>query len=97
MDELTKRTARIKKMERSFDKVSKVLSKLDKALDEYDAARDWIGSLTEYLDSGQWRSDYEADERGELPAGLKRGVLSEDGLYDLLTEVRRIDKRLKEM
>ena len=41
--------------------------------------------LTEYMDGGQWMKDYEADERGELPADLKRGVLSEDLLYDLLT------------
>jgi hypothetical protein len=24
------------------------------------------------------------DERGEIPADIKRGVLSEDGIYDLL-------------
>ncbi len=41
--------------------------------------------LTEYMDGGQWMKDYEADERGELPSDLKRGVLSEDLLYDLLT------------
>jgi hypothetical protein len=29
---------------------------------------------------------YEADERGELPPDLKRGVLSQDALYDLLEE-----------
>ena len=44
-------------------------------------------ALREYMDSGLWLSDYEADERGELPKDLKRGVLSEDGLYDLLTEI----------
>lgn len=44
-------------------------------------------ALREYMDSGLWLQDYEADERGELPSGLKRGVLSEDGLYDLLTEI----------
>ena len=41
-------------------------------------------ALQEYMDSGAWLSDFEADERGELPADLKRGVLSEDGLYNLL-------------
>lgn len=28
--------------------------------------------------------DYEADEAGLLPADLKRGVLSQDGIDDLL-------------
>ena len=42
--------------------------------------------LEEYYTSGEWRSDYEADEAGLLPSDLKRGVLSQDGVYDLLTE-----------
>ena len=33
--------------------------------------------------------DYQMDERGELPKGLKRGVLSEDGVYHLLTELEQ--------
>ena len=40
--------------------------------------------LREYYENGQWLLDYEADERGELPGDLKRGVLSQDGLWDLL-------------
>ena len=48
---------------------------------------DYYDALREYMDSGLWLSDYEADERGELPKDLKRGVLSEDGLYNLLTEI----------
>ena len=42
------------------------------------------------MDSGQWLKDFEADEKGKLPANLKRGVLSEDGLYNLLAETRDI-------
>ena len=40
--------------------------------------------LIAYYESGQWLHDYEADERGELPRNLKRGVLSQDGLWELL-------------
>ena len=47
-----------------------------------------LAILAEYYDSGLWLSDYEADERGEIPKDLKRGVLSQDGLYDLLSEQR---------
>ena len=46
-----------------------------------------IAALKEYMDSGQWRLDYEADEAGEIPASVKRGVLSEDGLYNLLEDL----------
>ena len=34
--------------------------------------------------------DFEADEEGKLPADLKRGVLSEDGIYNLLTDYQRL-------
>lgn len=40
--------------------------------------------LDYYYTSGQWLEDYEADEQGLLPQDLKRGVLSQDALYDLL-------------
>ena len=43
-----------------------------------------IPVLAAYMDSGDWRADYEADEQGRIPADMKRGVLSQDGLYDLL-------------
>ena len=43
--------------------------------------------LEEYYTSGEWRADYEADEAGEFPPELKRGVLSQDAVYDLLTEL----------
>ena len=42
--------------------------------------------LRDYYENGQWLRDYEADERGELPRELKRGVLSQDGLWNLLNE-----------
>lgn len=48
-------------------------------------------ALKEYYESGLWLSDYEADERGELPADLKRGVLSQDGLYNLLNDIETKD------
>ena len=43
--------------------------------------------LLRYYTGGQWLADFEADQRGELPPELKRGVLSEDGLWNLLTNV----------
>lgn len=42
-----------------------------------------IQSLSDYYSSGEWRNDFRDDEAGRLPKDLKRGVLSEDGLYNL--------------
>ena len=46
---------------------------------------------------GAWREDYEADEVGTLPEDLKRGVLSQDALYDLLSENRELLLRMAEI
>ena len=46
-----------------------------------------LQTLMEYYDNGQWLLDYECDERGEVPKDLKRGVLSEDGVYNLLLQL----------
>ena len=39
--------------------------------------------------------DFEADEEGRIPADLKRGVLSEDAVYDLMTEHRELMTRMQ--
>ena len=83
-------------MESMFDDVSKVMSNLDDALEEYAGIKDKIDELNVYLESGQWQKDFEADEKGLIPKDMKRGVLSEDGLYDLLTEVNRISEQARD-
>ena len=37
--------------------------------------------------------DFAADEAGNLPPDLKRGVLSEDGIWNLLSDYREIQKK----
>jgi hypothetical protein len=44
-----------------------------------------VKELAAYYEDDDWREDFEADEAGRLPADLKRGVLSEDGIYDVLS------------
>ncbi len=65
------RLARILEMERNYDEALA-------------GREDVLDALRAYMDSGEWLSDFEADERGEIPPQIKRGVLSEDGLYNLL-------------
>ncbi len=47
---------------------------------------DQLKALSEYYISDAWKRDYAADEAGLLPKDMKRGVLSEDGIYNLLEE-----------
>lgn len=44
------------------------------------------GMVSAYYISDAWKRDFAADEAGLLPKDLKRGVLSEDGIYNLLEE-----------
>ena len=52
-----------------------------------------IDCLRDYYDSGLWLLDYELDERGELPTDLKRGVLAQDTLYNLFSDIDRISSK----
>ena len=75
---------RIQQMERIFDALQ--------AAAQSTAANDpahgeLLAELIRYYEGGQWLRDYEADERGELPADLKRGVLSQDAVFDLLANL----------
>lgn len=82
------RIKRITEMEAAMDKVSKVLDGIHEKLSELKKLTGDIDKLEEYYEN-EWRDDFDADERGELPGSLKRGVLAEDALYELLEEVER--------
>ena len=69
---------RIKEFEYKFSEVSRVMAALNKALDDYFDIQSYIDDLREYMESGQWKADFEADERCEIPDDIERGVLSED-------------------
>ena len=45
-----------------------------------------VQALSDYYGSDAWKRDFAADEAGLLPKDLKRGVLSEDGIYNLLEQ-----------
>ena len=51
-----------------------------------------ISELEAYYESVQWRKDFENDEAGLLPKNLKRGVLSEDGINDLLDKYKEVSE-----
>ena len=89
-------TERIRAMEELLDRSRAALDRLNDALDGYTAAREGIRRLEAYYTGEDWRRDFEDDEEGRLPADLKRGVLSEDGIYGLLEDDRALLVRLLE-
>ena len=91
------RTERIRLMEQRMDRVSQWLETMTGALAHQAAIREDVCELSAYYESDRWMEDYAADEAGELPADLKRGVLSEDGLYNLLAKYEDFIQRLREI
>lgn len=76
---------RIKEMERLYDEAREAVDAYSDAFERFLDIQDAIMKLEEYYES-DWRDDFEADENGELPPDLKRGILTEDAIYDLLEE-----------
>lgn len=87
--------ARIRTMEQRMNRAAAAVKRLSVALDKWESAQEDITALGEYYGSDLWRQDFADDEAGLLPADLKRGVLSEDGLWNLLVDVRELDILLK--
>ena len=86
---------RIEEMEAAYDKLTGIVGRLREDLESFGNAAEEIGKLEDYLSSGNWLKDFEADEAGLIPAGIKRGILSEDGLYDLLHEIDSLRNIIK--
>jgi len=83
---------RIKRMEQCFDKVLAAIK--DGSADSLKAVKDDIVELSKYYGSESWKKDFAADEAGLIPQDLKRGVLSEDGIWNLLADYKEhIDGR----
>ena len=89
------RIERITHMEGLLDKSTEVITRLEQALEDFAALQPDIAELEAYYSSPQWRKDFEADEAGKLPKDLKRGVLSEDGVWNMLEDYRRLQEELK--
>lgn len=78
---------RIQRMEQCFDQLQEAVQRDPTAIAHDPMLQKLLSELLDYYEGGQWLRDYELDERGGLPVGLKRGVLSQDAVFDFLTEI----------
>ena len=88
---------RIRQMEQQFDKASAATKGLSAALDKYLKAQKAIQMLNDYYGSDVWKQDFADDESERLPKDLKRGVLSEDAIWNLLADSHELNQRLQEV
>ena len=81
-----KNLTRIEKYEHAADEAERLMKECPEA--GADRIRDLLRELETYYTGEDWKQDFADDEAGLLPDSLKRGVLSEDRIYDLLEEYR---------
>lgn len=91
----TKQIERIEKMEKLMDGSSSAIRELEKSFRKYVRAQKKIDELADYYFSSEWKKDYDDDEKGKLPQDLKRGVLSQDGLYNMFSDNDELMKKME--
>ena len=90
-----KQIKRITRYETLMNKAEQLIKKYSK--DDADELCEIIKELESYYLSDEWKQDFSDDEAGLLPPDLKRGVLSEDGIYSLLESYKELKvNRLEE-
>ena len=82
-------------MESILRQATKTLDTLKSSISDLQHMQDDIQKLADYYGSKQWRKDFEADEQGLYPEEQRRGVLSEDGIYNLLERNKEVMEMLK--
>ena len=65
-------------------------ARLDRVLASKTPSMDDLRALETYYEGPLWRLDFESDEAGQIPDRVKRGVLSEDAIYDILNEYQEM-------
>ena len=78
---------RIRKFEAIYEELTAAADELRRSADRLSLLKEKAEALEKYYTGSLWKRDFAADEAGLLPPELKRGVLSEDGVYDLLEEL----------
>lgn len=78
---------RVQRMEQYLDDILEEIHEDFQKLWEDERLQEKLKVLSEYYSNGLWLEDYDRDCAGEFPQDLKRGVLSQDTLYDLFDEL----------
>ncbi len=88
---------RIQEMEKLLNECRKVLDDCDKALSDFRSIQQKIEELEAYYTGKKWMKDYDDYVMGRIPKDLPCGVLSEDAVYDLLTQNRDLILEMLEL
>ena len=95
MNKVESAVKRIAEMESILDEALRRMDKDEEAPQELLEYQTEIKKLDEYYSDQDWKDDFALDEDGLLPKDLKRGVLSEDGIYDALERNKEVMERIR--
>ena len=84
---------RILRYEGIYEETREAVQNLQKAMARCRALEKSVKELAAYYEGPLWKQDFEDDEAGKIPKDLKRGVLSEDGVYNLLSDYEELMER----
>ena len=87
----------IEKMEDIMVKQENLLKQLEEVVDAFENNQQDYKELMEYYYSDQRFLDLEADENNLIPEELDRGVLSEDGIYNLSLDTQNMAIHMMEV
>lgn len=82
--EIAEISRRVTRYEALLERLNTALSAAAPDAEALSSAEAAAEALRGYYGSDDWKRDFAADEAGLLPKDLKRGVLSEDGIYNAL-------------
>ena len=88
---------RIAKMESILQEAADTFGQFSSVLERYEAIQSQIMALKAYYGSQEWQDDFACYTAGLLPPDLRRGVLSEDEVYDLLLLNRELLAHMREI
>lgn len=88
---------RVTEYEHILDRAQQTAAQLESALRAYEEIQDEVKALETYYAGSEWKEDFAADEQGMFPDTLKRGVLSEDAVYNLLERFQEVREDMRRL
>ncbi|MFC3928091.1 DUF4298 domain-containing protein [Streptococcus caprae] len=87
----------LSQMESQLNQGLKSTQILQSALDDCEDSLPGLRQLFAYYGSDAWYQHLELEKAGQIPPHQPRGVLSEDGVYNLILECREIAEQLRQL
>ena len=93
---IEQRIAHIQQMEGVLNTSEALIKELYEMLERWEAHQPALKQLIAYYESEQWMEDYDASNEGQLPKDMPQGVLSEDAVYNVITDIKSLKETFVE-